>query len=351
MAFRPVILYNKKMEDNSQNNKKKRILTGDRPTGALHLGHYLGSLANRVKLQDEYEQYILIADVQAMTDNFDQPEKVSQNILNVAIDYLSVGIDPKKTAIVLQSQVPELFEMTVYFMNLITVSELERNPTVKEEKKKRGFNNSLPVGFFTYPISQAADILGFNADLVPVGEDQSPMLEQAREIARNFNRIYGNLFIEPQALISEFPRLVGIDGQEKMSKSLKNTIDLSESEENLKKKVMRMYTDPGRIHADDPGKVEGNPVFIYLDAFNPDRKQNEELKARYRAGSIKDVEVKEILFGVLNNFLEPIREKREYYEQNKDLVKEIIKEGTEKGRKIVAKTMEEMRDMMSIKSF
>jgi len=332
-------------------NYKKRILTGDRPTGHLHLGHYLGSLVNRVKLQDEYEQYILIADVQAMTDNFDHPEKISHNIVNVAIDYLSVGIDPKKTAIVLQSQVPELFEMTIYLMNLVTVAELERNPTVKKKKRNAGFDNSLPVGFFTYPISQAADILGFNADLVPAGEDQSPMLEQAREIARNFNRTYGVLFVEPQALISEFPRLVGIDGKEKMSKSLQNTIDLSESEESLRKKVMKMYTDPGRIHADDPGKVEGNPVFIYLDAFNSDLKQNEGLKARYREGSVKDVEVKEILFGTLNNFLEPIREKRKFYEQNKDLVKEIIREGTERGRKIVSKTMREMRDKMSVKSF
>jgi len=337
--------------EKDRKNYKKRILTGDRPTGPLHLGHYLGSLANRVKLQDEYEQYILIADVQAMTDNFDHPEKISHNIINVAIDYLSVGVDPKKTAIVLQSQVPELFEMTIYLMNLVTVAELERNPTVKEEKKKRGFDNSLPVGFFTYPISQAADILGFNADLVPVGEDQSPMLEQAREIARNFNRIYGDLFIEPQALISKFSRLVGIDGKEKMSKSLQNTINLSESEESLKKKVMRMYTDPGRIHADDPGKVEGNPVFIYLDAFNSDLKQNEELKARYREGSVKDVEVKETLFETLNNFLEPIREKRKSYEQNKDLVKEIVREGTEHGREIVSKTMKEMRDKMSVESF
>ncbi|MBA4319737.1 MAG: tryptophan--tRNA ligase [Flavobacterium sp.] len=331
-------------------NNRKRILTGDRPTGPLHLGHYVGSLANRVKLQDEYEQYILIADVQAMTDNFEDPEKVAKNVIEVAIDYLSVGIDPKKTSIVLQSQIPELFEMSMYFMNLVTVSELERNPTVKEEIKKKEFSGSVPVGFFVYPISQAADILGFNADLVPVGEDQSPMLEQAREIGRNFNRIYGELFIMPQGLISNFPRLMGIDGKQKMSKTLGNTIDLSESSESLKKKVMKMYTDPGRIHATDPGKVEGNPVFTYLDAFSNNKEQNEELKRRYREGSIKDVEVKEILYKVLEDFLKPIRKKRKFYERNKKLVEEIIKEGTNRGRKVVAEIMKEMRDKMKIKS-
>ncbi|MEK7148617.1 MAG: tryptophan--tRNA ligase [Patescibacteria group bacterium] len=336
------------MEDKNQNNRKKRILTGDRPTGPLHLGHYLGSLINRIKLQDEYEQYILIADVQAMTDNFEHSEKISQNIITVTIDYLSVGIDPQKTSIVLQSQIPELFEMTVYFMNLITVAELERNPTVKEEIKKKGFRGSLPVGFFIYPISQAADILGFNANLVPIGEDQSPMIEQAREIARNFNRIYGDLFVLPQSLISDFPRLKGTDGKEKMSKSLGNTINLSESPDSLKKKVMKMYTDPGRIHANDPGKVEGNPVFIYLDAFNSNKQQNEELKRRYREGSIKDVEVKEILYKVLDDFLEPIREKRKYYEENENLVRTIIKEGTDRGRVVVAKTMKEMREKMGL---
>ena len=233
-------------------------------------------------------------------------------------------------------------------MNLITVAELERNPTVKEEIKKKGFRGSLPVGFFIYPISQAADILGFNANLVPIGEDQSPMIEQAREIARNFNRIYGDLFVLPQSLISDFPRLKGTDGKEKMSKSLGNTINLSESPDSLKKKVMKMYTDPGRIHANDPGKVEGNPVFIYLDAFNSNKQQNEELKRRYREGSIKDVEVKEILYKVLDDFLEPIREKRKYYEENENLVRTIIKEGTDRGRVVVAKTMKEMREKMGL---
>ena len=231
-------------------------------------------------------------------------------------------------------------------MNVITVSELERNPTVKDEQKKRGFSKSLPVGFFTYPISQAADILGFNADLVPVGEDQSPMLEQAREIARNFNRRYGNLFTLPQALLSDFPRLCGTDGKEKMSKSLNNTINLSESQEDLRKKVMKMYTDPKRIHANDPGTVEGNPVFMYLDAFNPNK--NENLKNRYREGTIRDIEIKEILYRVLNKFLSPIRERREYYKSNLQIVRDIISTGTAKGRSVVEKTIKEMRNKMKI---
>lgn len=340
------------MHTKEQKSPKKRILTGDRPTGPLHLGHYVGSLANRVKLQDEYEQFILIADVQAMTDNFANPEKVSKNIITIATDYLSVGIDPAKSSIVLQSQIPELFEMTVYFTNLISVAELERNPTVKEEIKKKEFvGGSLPVGFFIYPISQAADILGFNAHLVPVGEDQSPMLEQSREIARNFNRIYGELFVEPQGMVSQFSRLKGTDGKEKMSKSLKNTIDLSDTEEILRKKVMKMYTDPGRIHADDPGTVEGNPVFTYLDAFNSDIAQNDDLKARYRKGTVRDVEVKEVLFAVLNEFLKPIREKRAYYVAHEDEVRAIIAEGTARGRKIVSHTLEAMREKMLIGKF
>lgn len=334
-----------------QENTRKTILTGDRPTGPLHIGHYVGSLRNRVKLQDEYEQYILIADIQALTDNFDDPKKVSENIIKVAIDYLSVGIDPEKSNIVLQSQVQDLFEITSYLMNFISVSELERNPTVKDEIKKRGFSKSLPVGFFTYPISQAADILGFNADLVPVGQDQAPMIEQAREIARSFNTTFGETLTSPKILISEVPRLCGIDGKEKMSKSLGNTINLSDSTEEVRKKVMRMYTDPKRIHANDPGTVENNPVFIYLDAFGKDKAQIDELKKRYREGTIKDVEVKEILFKVLEEFLAPIREKRKFYENNIPLVKEIIAKGTNKGKERVAKVLDAMRKKMMIGSY
>ena len=251
----------------------KRILTGDRPTGPLHLGHYIGSLKNRVELQDKYDEFVIIADVQALTDNFENPEKVRKNVLETALDYLSVGINPQKTTIFIQSLVPEIAELTVYFLNLVTVSRLEQNPTVRAEIKEKGFGKSLPAGFLMYPVSQAADIAVFNADLVPVGEDQLPMIEQTREIVRKFNRLYGKTLIEPKEMLSEFSRFPGIDGKTKMSKSLGNVINLSDSSEVVKKQVMKMYTDPTRIRATDPGHIEGNVVFTYHDAFNPDKKK------------------------------------------------------------------------------
>src|SRR5882672_663139 len=277
----------------------KRILTGDRPTGQLHLGHYVGSLQNRVRLQDEYDTYILIADVQALTDNFEHPEKLEANIFEVALDYLAVGLDPEKIKIVVQSMVPELTELTIYFMNLVTVATLERNPTVKEEIKQRNFVKGVPVGFWSYPISQAADIAIFKADLVPVGDDQLPMIEQTREIVRRFNALYDKVLVEPKAMVGEVARLPGTDGSPKMSKSLNNAIYLGDSSEQLRKRVMSMYTDPTRIHPTDPGHVEGNPVFTLHDAFNPNKAEVEELKERYRKGTVGDVEVKQRLFEAL----------------------------------------------------
>lgn len=335
---------------------KKRILTGDRPTGKLHLGHYVGSLANRVKLQDEYEQFVMIADVQALTDNFDNPQKVRDNIKEVTLDYLGVGIDPQKTTIFVQSMVPQIAELTVFYMNLVTVSRLQRNPTVKEEIKQKGFDESVPLGFLAYPVSQAADITSVNADLVPVGADQLPMIEQTREIVRKFNSLYGNgkqILHEPKGLVSDFPRLVGTDGNAKMSKSLNNAIYLSDSSEEVEKKVMSMYTDPTRIHPTDPGHIGGNPVFIYLDAFGKetDKDQIEEFKKRYIAGQVGDIEVKKYLVKVLNNFLDPIRESRARYERDPELVEGILKEGTEKAKIEAQKTLAEVKKAMKINYF
>jgi tryptophanyl-tRNA synthetase len=326
----------------------KRILTGDRPTGPLHLGHYVGSLQNRVKLQHEYDTYVLIADVQALTDNFEHPEMLEANIIEVALDYLAVGIDPEKTKIVVQSMVPELAELTIYFMNLVTVATLERNPTVKEEIKQRNFVKGVPVGFWSYPISQAADITIFKADLVPVGEDQLPMIEQAREIARRFNRLYGKVLIEPRAMLGAMARLPGTDGGAKMSKSLGNCIYLGDSAEAVRKRVMSMYTDPKRIHPTDPGTVEGNPVFTYHDVFNPNKAEVEELKERYRKGAVGDVEVKQRLYEALNLFLTPIRERRAELASDRKRVSEIIIEGTRRGREQARTTMEEVRTAMKI---
>src|SRR5579885_2862225 len=279
---------------------EKRILTGDRPTGRLHLGHYVGSLQNRVRLQYEYDTYVLIADVQALTDNFEHPEVLRQNVFDVTLDYLAVGLDPERVKIVVQSMVPELAELTIYFMNLVTVATLERNPTVKEEIKQRNFKRGVPVGFWSYPISQAADITIFKAHLVPVGEDQLPMIEQAREIVRRFNALYDKVLIEPKAMVGEVARLPGTDGAAKMSKSLNNCIYLSDPPEVLRKCVMSMFTDPTRIHPTDPGHVEGNPVFTYHDSFDPDKAEVEELKDRYRKGTVGDVEVKQRLFDALD---------------------------------------------------
>src|SRR5271170_8264639 len=326
----------------------KRILTGDRPTSPLHLGHYVGSLQNRIRLQEEYDTYLLIADVQALTDNFEHPEKLEANILEVALDYLAAGLDPEKVKIVVQSMVPELTELTTYFMNLVTVATLERNPTVKEEIKQRNFTRGVPVGFWSYPISQAADITIFKAHLVPVGEDQLPMIEQAREIVRRFNKLYGKVLIEPRAMLGEVARLPGTDGSAKMSKSLNNCIYLSDSSEQLRKRVMSMFTDPTRIHPTDPGHVEGNPVFTYHDVFNPAKDEVEYLKERYRLGTVGDVEVKQKLYEALEKFLAPIRERRATFAAKPAIVRDIIIEGTRRGRAVAQSTMDEVRTAMKL---
>jgi tryptophanyl-tRNA synthetase len=328
---------------------QKRILTGDRPTSQLHVGHYVGSLKNRVALQDEYDTYILIADVQALTDNFEHPEMLEANIMEVALDYLAVGLDPNKVKIVVQSMVPELTELTIYFMNLVTTATLERNPTLKAEIQQKNFTKGLPVGFYTYPISQAADITIFKAHLVPVGEDQLPMIEQTREIVRRFNRLYDNVLIEPKAMVGEVARLPGTDGGAKMSKSLGNCIYLSDPPEIVRKRVMSMFTDPTRIHPTDPGHVEGNPVFTYHDVFNPDKDEVKELKERYREGTVGDFEVKERLYKAMTEFLEPIRTTRNNFASRPDDVCDIIREGTRKGRELAQQTMEEVRAAMKLR--
>ncbi|MDD6691066.1 MAG: tryptophan--tRNA ligase [Lachnospiraceae bacterium] len=342
------------------------ILTGDRPTGRLHIGHYVGSLRRRVQLQNEGkfdEIHIMIADAQALTDNWDNPEKVRQNIINVALDYLSCGIDPTKTNILIQSMIPELTELTFYYANLVTVARLERNPTVKTELGMRGFGESIPVGFFTYPISQAADITAFLADTVPAGEDQEPMIEQTREIVRKFNAIYGETLVEPKILLPEnaaSQRLPGTDGKEKMSKSLGNCIYLSDEPDEIKKKVMSMYTDPGHLHVEDPGKVEGNTVFTYLDAFAtkehfeeflPDYQNLDELKDHYRRGGLGDVKIKKFLNNVLQMTLEPIRTKRHEYEKDISYVYDVLKKGTEEAEQKAAKTLDAVRSSMKINYF
>src|SRR5229473_7445472 len=327
---------------------RKRILTGDRPTSPLHLGHYVGSLQNRVRLQDEYDTYILIADIQALTDNFEHPEKLGANVFQVALDYLAVGLDPDRVKFVVQSMVPELAELTIYFMNLVTVATLERNPTVKEEIKQRNFVKGVPVGFWSYPISQAADITIFKADLVPVGEDQLPMIEQAREIVRRFNRLYAKVLVEPKAMLGSVARLPGTDGGAKMSKSLGNCIYLGDPPDMVRKRVMSMFTDPTRIHPTDPGHVEGNPVFTYHDLFNPHKAEVDELKERYRKGTVGDVEVKQKLFDALDAFLKPIRERRAEFAAKPGQVREIIMEGTHKGRTVAQSTMDEARAAMKL---
>lgn len=327
---------------------KKRILTGDRPTGYLHLGHYVGTLANRAKMQDEYDTFLLVADVQALTDNFDNPQKVRDNIVNDVIGNLAAGADPEKVTFFVQSTIPQIAELTVFFANLVTVARLERNPTVKDEIKQKGLEKSLPLGFFMYPVSQAADILVVRADVVPTGEDQIPMVEQTREIARKFNALYGEVFPEPEVVIGDVARLVGTDGNAKMSKSLGNTIYLRDDEETVKKKIMSMYTDPNRIHPTDPGTVEGNPVFIYHDAFNQDTDEVEDLKERYRKGTVGDVEVKEKLAKAINEFLEPMRERHAYYEQHTDEVHDMIAEGNKRALAEAEKTMQSVREAMKI---
>ncbi len=344
----------------------KIILTGDRPTGKLHIGHYVGSLKRRVELQNSGgfdEIFIMIADAQALTDNADNPEKVRQNIIEVALDYLSCGLDPKKSTLFIQSQISELTELSFYYMNLVTVSRLQRNPTVKSEIALRNFETSIPVGFFTYPISQASDITAFKATTVPVGEDQEPMIEQTREIVRKFNSVYGEVLVEPDILLPDNKaclRLPGTDGKAKMSKSLGNCIYLSDSEEEVKKKVMSMFTDPNHIQVSDPGEVEGNTVFTYLDAFCrdedfekylPDYKNLDELKDHYRRGGLGDVKVKKFLNSVLQAELEPIRRKRKEYESDIPFVYQILKEGSEKAGAVAAHTLKDVKEAMKINYF
>lgn len=345
---------------------KKIILTGDRPTGRLHIGHYVGSLRRRVQLQNEgnYEKmFVFIADAQALTDNVDNPEKVRQNVIEVALDYLSVGLDPTKCTIFIQSQIPELCELSFYYMNLVTVSRLQRNPTVKSEIQMRNFDASIPVGFFTYPISQAADITAFKATTVPVGEDQKPMLEQANEIVRRFNHIYGETLIEPTILLPDNAaclRLPGTDGKAKMSKSLGNCIYLSDTAAELKKKVKSMYTDPQHLRVEDPGHLEGNTVFTYLDAFClpehfakywPEYENLDALKEHYTRGGLGDGKVKQFLLSILEETLAPMRERRKEFEKDIPAVYEMLRKGTEEARAVAAQTLDEVRRAMRINYF
>lgn len=342
------------------------ILTGDRPTGKLHLGHYVGSLKNRVIMQNKGDfdkMYVMIADAQALTDNFNNPDKVRENIIEVALDYLSCGIDPNKVTIFVQSHVEQLTELMFYYMNLVTLSRLERNPTVKAEIKQKEFGASLPVGFLTYPISQAADITLFNANIVPVGEDQLPMLEQTREIVRTFNNYYSEVLVEPKAVIPDnkiCSRLPGLDGKAKMSKSLGNCIYLSDSEKDVKSKVMSMFTDPNHIQISDSGKVEGNTVFTYLDAFCvdddfseflPEYKNLDELKDHYRRGGLGDVKIKKFLNNILQKELSPIREKRKHYEQNIPEIFDMLLKGSEDAREVGAETLKKVKAAMGINYF
>lgn len=332
--------------------KKKVILTGDRPTGPLHLGHYVGSLKNRVELQDSCKQYVMIADAQALTDHAKEPEKVRENILEVALDFLAVGIDPRKTTICIQSLIPELFELTAYYLNLVTWNRLKHNPTVKAEIVQKGFGEAVPAGFMVYPVSQAADITAFKANLVPVGEDQLPMIEQTNEIVRHFNQIYKQeVLVRAEALIPKVARLPGTDGGMKMSKTLGNCIFLSDPPDLIQKKVMKMYTDPGHIRVEDPGKVEGNPVFTYLDVFDPDKAKVQELKEHYQRGGLGDVVVKRYLNEILQSFLEPIRTARENYAKDPSQVMEILKQGTEAARSVASKTLSDVRAAMGINYF
>ena len=344
----------------------KVILTGDRPTGRLHVGHYVGSPKRRVELQNsgEYDKvFIMIADAQALTDNADNPEKVRQNVIEVALDYMACGLDPAKSTLFIQSQIAELCELSFYYMNLVTVSRLQRNPTVKSEIQMRNFETSIPVGFFTYPISQAADITAFKATTVPVGEDQSPMIEQTREIVHKFNSVYGETLVEPKILLPDNEaclRLPGIDGKAKMSKSLGNCIYLAEDPKDIKKKVMSMFTDPNHIRIEDPGSLEGNTVFTYLDAFCndqhfeeylPDYKNLDELKEHYQRGGLGDVKVKKFLNNVLQEELEPIRKRREELQKDIPYVYEVLKKGSEVARETAAQTLHEVRDAMKINYF
>lgn len=328
------------------------VLTGDRPTGPLHLGHYVGSLKSRVQLQNEVSQFILLADTQAMTDNVGRHQKVTENVVEVALDYLAVGIDPEKSTIFIQSQVPELYELSMHLLNLVTVSRLERNPTIKEEIRLRGFERDIPAGFLTYPVSQAADISAFKATLVPVGNDQLPMIEQTNELVRRFNNVVGkDVLVECKEVLSETGRLPGIDGKAKMSKSLGNSIALGASAADIKQAVQRMYTDPNHLRVDDPGQVEGNVVFAFLDAFEPDTEALEELKAHYRRGGLGDSVVKRRLEAHLQALLEPIRTRRQQWEGERGEVMAILRRGTERARAVAAQTVADVRGALGLNYF
>ena len=328
--------------------KKKIILTGDTPTGRLHLGHYVGTLANRVKLQNEYETYIILADLHAFTTLAEDPEKVADSVLQVAMDNLAVGLDPKKATFFVESGIPEIYELAAIFSMLVSHNRVLRNPTIKDEIKSKELGDKFSMGFLNYPIFQVADILGVRGTLVPVGVDQMPHLELTNEVVRRFNKLYGETFDEVEGLVGEIPKLVGTDGNPKMGKSLDNCIFLSDSTEELRAKVMGMYTDPNRIHPTDPGKVEGNPVFIYHDIFNPNKAEVVDLKERYLKGKVGDVEVKEKLFVALDTFLQPIRNRRKGFEGDPELVKKILADGTKKTREVVKEVLEEVREKIKL---
>ncbi|AUR52942.1 tryptophan--tRNA ligase [Aquella oligotrophica] len=331
--------------------EKQIILTGDRPTGQLHMGHYVGSLENRVKLQDNHQQFIMIADMQALTDNADNPEKVRSNVVEVALDYLAVGLDPTKTTMFIQSAITELSELTMYYLNLVTVARLQRNPTVKNEMQQKGFGADVPAGFLMYPVSQAADITAFKAKIVPVGEDQLPVIEQTNEIVRKFNSIYGEVLVEAEGLLSTTTRLAGLDGKAKMSKSLDNAIYLADDADTLKKKVMSMFTDPDHLRVEDPGKVEGNMVFAYLDVFGQDKEHIAELKAHYQRGGLGDVKVKRYLLEILEAKFAPIREKRAELAKDKAAIMAMLKEGSLKAKEVAATTLSEVRRAIGVQYF
>ncbi|NGX55787.1 MAG: Tryptophan--tRNA ligase 2 [Candidatus Anoxychlamydiales bacterium] len=328
---------------------KKVVLTGDRSTGKLHLGHYVGSLANRLKMQDEYKQFVMIADMQALTDHAEKPELIRNSVMEVMLDYLAVGLDPKKTTILLQSMIPELSELTMYYLNLVTWNRLKHNPTVKQEIKQKNFGESVPAGFMVYPVFQAADITAFKADIVPVGDDQLPMIEQTNEIVRKFNRIYKKEILkEAKAITPQIARLPGIDGNAKMSKSLNNAIYLSDEADVLVKKVKSMFTDSNHLRVEDPGKVEGNPVFVYLDAFAKDTKKVNEMKEHYQKGGLGDMVCKKYLIEVLEDFLSPIREKRKELEKDKKYVLDVLLKGSIEAKKTASQTLKEVKEAMHL---
>ncbi len=330
---------------------KKVVLTGDRPTGRLHLGHYVGSLESRLKLQEMSTQFVMVADVQALTDNASNPDKVRENVLEVTLDNLAVGIDEKKTTLFIQSQVPQIAELTIFFLNLVTIARLKRNPTVKDEMEQKRYKENVPAGFLVYPVSQAADILFCRATHVPAGEDQKPMIEQTNEIVRKFNSLYGNTFSEVEAIIPKHARLSGIKGNTKMSKSLGNAIYLSDEKNTVEEKVMGMYTDPKHVHKDSPGHIVGNVVFEYLNAFDQDTRGLENIKENYKKGGVGDVEIKKRLIGVLNDFLNPIRTRRKVLEKDSKKVMQILEEGSERMRKVGAETLKEVKEKIKINYF